>query len=113
MLKRIHRHMRSQVIDAVERHTKRRGIRLRGCNADKQGANQSWTSRYGNRIDVTEFYICFSKGAFHTGNHRFKVRTTRNFGDNSTEPGVLIHATRHNIRKQRAPSDDADAGLIT
>jgi hypothetical protein len=108
----IHRDVRGEMVDAVQRFAHRDRIRLRRRDADQQRAGQSRTRGDGDCVDVGPLDPRIGERPVHRRLHRFEMRAAGDFRYDAAEACVLLDARRECVGEQLRAAHDADAGLV-
>ena len=112
VLELVDRHVRGEVVHAVQRLVEAEGQRLRGSDTHQQRAGQPRAGGHGDRVDVLQRHPGGRAGALDRRHHRLEVGARRDLGYDATEPRVLIDRGGDGIGEQGVPAHDADPGLV-
>ena len=104
--------MADHVVHTVQGLTKGRGKRLRSTNTDRQRTNEARASSNSNRIHVIKRHASFIKRRIQGRDKRFKVSARRNFWDDTTVAGILIHRCGRAVDEQFAPAHKTNASFV-
>ena len=100
-----------QMVHRIERCTERDGERLRGADADHEGAGEAGAGCDGDRVEIAQCDPGLGERRLDRRGERLEVGPGRDLGDDSAIARVLVHAAGDRVA-QRSAADDADAGLV-
>ncbi len=112
MLKGIHRDMRGQMMDTVERDAERERVRLGRGHADQQGPGKARTSGDRDRVDVAVAQPRLGQCPLDGRNHRLQVCPGCDLRDDPAVARVLVDGRREGVGEQNATADQTHAGLV-
>ena len=112
VLELVHRDVRGQVVDAVQRAVQRERQRLGRGVPHQQRAGQPGAGGHRDGVDVGEPHAGLGAGPLEHRDHGLQVGPAGHLGDHPAEPLVLGHAGGHRIGEQRRAADQADPGLV-
>ena len=112
VLELVDRHVRGEVVDAVQRLAQPDRERLGRRDTDEQRAGQARAAGDRDGVDVVQPQAGGLAGLLDGRDHRLEVGTARHLRYDAAEPRVLVDAARHRVRQQRVAADQTDAGLV-
>ena len=112
MFELVHRDVRGQVVDPVQRLAERERIGLGGGHTDQQRAREPWPRGHRERVDLRKPHAREPQGAVHGRHHRLQMRAARHLGDHPAEPRMLVDARGDRVGEQGVAAHDPDAGLV-
>ena len=108
----IHRDMRRQVVDGVERLVEGEGVRLGRGHPDEQRAGELRAGRDRHRVDVTRRQARGRERPVGRRDQRLQVRPAGDLGHDPAEPGVLVNTARHRIGQECPAPNEANPSLV-
>jgi len=112
VLERVHRDVRREMVDPVDRLVGGERVRLRRRHADQQGTGEPRAGGDRDRVQVGEGHPGGVERPPHGRGHRLQVRPAGHLRDDPAEAGVLVHAGGHRVGQQGVAAHDAHAGLV-
>jgi hypothetical protein len=109
----VHRDVRGQVIDPVQRLAEPPCVRLGRGHPDQQGAGQPGSRGDGHGIDLIGPDAGGGERTVERGDHRLQVGPAGHLGYHAAEPGVLVHAGGDRVGEQVVAAHEPDPGLVT
>ena len=112
MDKSIHRHVRREMVHAVQRLAQREREALGRTHSDQERTDETGSGRHGYRVHVSEVDPSLGGGPGQRGRERLQMGSASNLRHDPPEACLLVHTGGNGVGQQSATAHDSDPCFV-